>query len=75
MTNERWNELSNDDSLKLTTDEISLGWHFCCEFDGLLVGPGSGELNCCSCWPKEHPVYLTKPPEDCEPLDLTGVNL
>lgn len=37
MTNERYNELMNNVLLSLTPEEIALGWHFCNEFDGLLV--------------------------------------
>lgn len=59
MTKERWLALMEDDSLKLTAEEIQEGCHFCCEFDGLLVTPGMGELACCQCLPKEHPVYAT----------------
>jgi hypothetical protein len=54
---------------KLTPDEIVLGWHWCAEFDGLLVGPGMGELNFCSCLPGNHPVYSTKPPMETGPID------
>lgn len=36
MTSDRWEYLmSNDESL--TKEEIAEGWHFCHEFDGLLV--------------------------------------
>jgi hypothetical protein len=75
MTNERWKQLSESHNCYLKPSEISEGWHWCNEFDGLLVGPGSHELNNCTCWPKKHPVYLTKPPEPEYPIDLTGVNL
>lgn len=64
MTNGRWKQLSEDDSLKLTPEEINDGWHFCLEFDGLLIGPDMGELHACRCLPKEHPVYKSCPPED-----------
>ncbi len=37
MTTERWNELSDNIELGLNEDEINEGWHFCHEFDGLLV--------------------------------------
>ncbi len=72
MNNERWKELSESSTLPLLPSEIELGWHWCHEFEGLLVGPGSHELHCCHCWNKDHPVYLTKPPEDNTPLDLVG---
>lgn len=64
MTRERYNLLMEDDSVDLTQAEISKGYHFCSEFDGLLVGPGMYELNHCSCWPKDHPVYKTAPPPE-----------
>lgn len=60
MNNERYKLLMESEEL-LTADEIALGWHFCNEFDGLLVGPGMDELNYCSCWPKGHSVHETAP--------------
>jgi hypothetical protein len=48
MTSERWD--MGDLTLKLTDEEMSRGWHWCWEFDGLLVGPGmSMELSFCTC--------------------------
>lgn len=39
-----------NDQLSLTTEEMKAGWHFCTEFDGLLVGPGmKSEQECCTC--------------------------
>lgn len=63
MNIDRYEALSRNDELKLTPEEIAEGWHFCDEFDGLLVGPQMGELAACLCWPKEHPVYKTIPLE------------
>lgn len=40
MKPERWQELMDNDDAVLTTEEWEEGWHFCLEFDGLLVGPG-----------------------------------
>lgn len=34
----------NDERLQLTQAEIDQGWHFCAEWDSLLIGPGMGEL-------------------------------
>ena len=34
---------------KLTKEEIEAGWHYCHEWDGLLVGPGMEEMECCTC--------------------------
>jgi len=49
MTEGRWQTLFDDLSSKLTTDEINEGWHWCQEFDGLLVGPGMSERQFCGC--------------------------
>jgi len=37
MTEERYKELSDDLESVLTEEELKEGWHFCYEFDGLLV--------------------------------------
>lgn len=39
MTPERWLLLMSDDDEELTSAEWRAGWHFCPDFDGLLVGP------------------------------------
>lgn len=39
---------------KLTTEEMKSGWHFCCEWDELLIHPTWPEAICCRC---------RKPPE------------
>ena len=49
MTEERYNQLSNNDNLKLTDDELKEGWHFCDEWDGLLVSPEMPESKHCRC--------------------------
>lgn len=59
MNLERWAELMNDLSSELTDEELKEGWHFCVEWDGLLIGPCSHELHCCQCLPNDHPVYNT----------------
>lgn len=65
-----------DDTLSLTEDEIAAGWHWCNEFDGLLVGPGCGELHACSCLPDGHPAYATAPPQmTVEKLDELFANI
>lgn len=55
MNRERWNLLMTTDSEKLSDDEISQGWHFCDDWDGLLIGPGMGEMEACECrnWSRE----------------------
>jgi len=46
----RYADLMKDDEMKLTQEEISAGWHFCPEWDGLLIGPGMDEFDyCCPC--------------------------
>lgn len=37
------------DQAELTQEEIDAGWHFCYEWDGLLVGPNMGEMEYCTC--------------------------
>ena len=45
----RWHQLMEFDDLKLTTEEIKQGWHFCHDWDGLLIGPGMAEQEACLC--------------------------
>jgi hypothetical protein len=53
MTDERWHFLMSDAAWErvepLTPDEIAEGWHFCWDWDGLLIGPGMGEMQSCCC--------------------------
>lgn len=71
MTKNRYAELMVDDHLDLTTEEIKEGWHFCVEFDGLLVGPGSSELEFCRCLPPELLGKLKEAlPKESEPAPL-----
>jgi hypothetical protein len=49
MSQERRRELTNNLNLELTKEEYNAGWHFCCEWDGMLIGPGMPEFEeCCS---------------------------
>jgi hypothetical protein len=50
MTEDRYQALMRDDSLRLEPEEIREGWHFCLDWDGLLIGPGMPELECCVCF-------------------------
>jgi len=34
---------------QLTSEEISQGWHFCYNCDGLLIGPGNPKMDNCKC--------------------------
>lgn len=47
MNNARYRELMN--GAALTAKEVSLGWHFCPDWDGLLVGPNTHEKEGCNC--------------------------
>lgn len=49
MTDERFAELMSDDDATLSDSEIYAGWHFCPDWDGLLIGPGMIEIECCTC--------------------------
>lgn len=56
MSSARYAELMDHDSLQLTEEEKSEGWHFCyCDWDGLLIGPSMLEWDSCTCGitPKE----------------------
>ena len=46
MTDERWEKLMADQKASLTKEEIKAGWHFCYEYDGLLVGPDNPSTWC-----------------------------
>lgn len=49
MTSERYDELmwdNTDEHLHLSKEEMDEGWHFCNEFDGLLVKGDPKEEYC-----------------------------
>lgn len=46
MTDERYREIEADMNAVLTRDEVNEGWHFCNEFDGLLVKGDPNEELC-----------------------------
>lgn len=50
MTNERYRQLIKDPNLNISKEEFEEGWHFCYEWDGLLIGPGMKEMECCLCY-------------------------
>lgn len=56
MTDERYNFLMGDDctGADITAEERAEKWHYCCEFDGLLVGPGMDEMKHCDCFNPEN---------------------
>lgn len=66
MDDARHSELMADQALQLTTAEIADGWHWCGDFDGLLVGPGMGEMALCQC--RVHGCWTDQPlPHPWEP--------
>jgi len=48
MTEERWYDVEYNQA-NLTQKEINQGWHFCQDWDGMLVGPGMPEFDSCLC--------------------------
>jgi hypothetical protein len=50
MTDERFNQLMESDDLELTPEEVAEGWHFCWDWDGLLIKPGMREYEACTCF-------------------------
>lgn len=60
MDDKRYQEANTGDCV-LTQSEIDEGWHFCYEWDCLLVGPEmEDELAVCTCLPDDHEVYSNK---------------
>ena len=53
MTQERWDYLmrpfEGDESVMLTAEELANGWHWCDEWDGLLIHADDGEFIHCKC--------------------------
>jgi len=49
MDKERYKLLMEDDSVQLTESELFEGWHFCYDWDGLLISPKMGEWKFCEC--------------------------
>ena len=48
MNTKRYIEIDNAGT-GLTKEELEQGWHFCNDWDGMLVGPGCDEADCCTC--------------------------
>ena len=49
MTPERMRQLEREPSAVITKEEFSEGWHFCPDWDYMLVGPDTPEGECCTC--------------------------
>jgi hypothetical protein len=47
MNNERYFEAEKEG--KVTQEEFEQGWHFCIEWDDMLIGPGTEEALMCYC--------------------------
>ncbi len=52
MNKDRYQLLMTNTDEKLTPEEISQGYHFCCEWDGLLINNDDAEAYFCDCVPK-----------------------
>ena len=51
MTEERYKLLMANDNESLTPEEIAEGWHFCPDWDGLLIGAEMpDEMVACGCF-------------------------
>lgn len=49
MTRQRMIELTKNLNATLTKEELAEGWHFCSEFDGLLIHSSHPEYEVCTC--------------------------
>jgi len=49
MTPQRAYELEVNPKARLTQIELDQGWHFCADWDFMLVGPDTPEWECCTC--------------------------
>jgi hypothetical protein len=58
MDEARYQFLMSDGDDQLSEEEIAAGWHFCWDWDGLLIGPGMGELEFCLCKSIDQPLKL-----------------
>lgn len=43
MTEKQWRDLQNDPQGTISQEDLARGWHWCWEWDGLLVGPSMPE--------------------------------
>lgn len=49
MNNTRYYELEKNPDAVLTEEEQEEGWHWCADWDFMLVGPGMPEQGGCTC--------------------------
>lgn len=50
MTRTRYQALMADEGLSLTDQERGEGWHFCYDWDGLLIHSDDIEIESCHCF-------------------------
>ncbi len=50
MTIERYEAIMMDQDLYLTKDEVKAGWHFCIDWDDMLIHKDWPEFQSCSCY-------------------------
>lgn len=56
----RYNDLCNDCDLMLTVDEIKSGWHFCIDFDCMLIHKTMSEYKYCGCRHKNDDKFVKR---------------
>jgi len=49
MDAQRHRTLERDPTTELTAAEVEAGWHFCLDWDGMLIHEDDDEFKCCSC--------------------------
>lgn len=49
MTKQRYYQLAQSLTLNLTAEEFDAGWHFCPDWDGMLIHKTDGEMDGCTC--------------------------
>ena len=49
MDIERYKYLVTSKDAKITLDELQQGWHFCYDWDEMLIHPNDPEFECCTC--------------------------
>jgi hypothetical protein len=49
MDRARHYELEVNPTAKLSDEELRAGWHFCPDWNFMLVGPGMRAMDACSC--------------------------
>jgi hypothetical protein len=49
MTRERYDYLNRTMESRLTPEEVAAGWHFCLDWDGMLIHKTWPEAECCAC--------------------------